>query len=122
MPKRPGQPARGTRTGRPIMVLLDVLGQRWTLRILWELQQGRCTFRELRSRCGGPSPTILNRRLKELRELGLLDHDAPGYGLTEAGRELGEHLLALSAWSERWARTLAGRNARAVRAPVSGGR
>lgn len=111
MTKHPGQPVRGSRSGRPIMVLLDVLGQRWTLRILWELQQGRCTFRELQRRCGDPSPTILNRRLKELRDLGILDHDAAGYGLTEAGRELGEHLLSLNAWSERWARALAGRGA-----------
>lgn len=85
------------------MVLLDVLGQRWTLRVLWELRAGRCTFRELQSRCGNPSPTILNRRIRELRELGILDHDTDGYGLSEAGRELGEHLLALSAWSKRWA-------------------
>ena len=29
---------RGSRTGRPIMALLDLLGRRWTLRILWELR------------------------------------------------------------------------------------
>ena len=28
---------RGSRTGRRIMALLDLLGRRWTLRILWEL-------------------------------------------------------------------------------------
>lgn len=106
MAKRPGRPARGTTTGRPLMVLLDVLGQRWTLRILWEIRGGRCTFRDLRSRCGDVSPTILNRRLKELREFGILDHDAQGYGLTEAGRELSGELLALSDWAERWAEAL----------------
>ena len=88
------------------MVLLDVLGQRWTLRILWELRQDRCTFRALQQRCGDVSPTLLNRRLKELRELEIVDHEARGYGLTRSGRELGEHLMVLSAWSERWAKTL----------------
>ena len=33
--KSPGQKVRGSQSGRPIMVLLDVLGQRWTLRVLW---------------------------------------------------------------------------------------
>ena len=31
---------RGSRTGRPIMALLDLLGRRWTLRIIWELRDG----------------------------------------------------------------------------------
>ena len=30
---------RGSRSGRPIMALLDLLGRRWTLRILWELRE-----------------------------------------------------------------------------------
>ncbi|HEV7693887.1 MAG TPA: hypothetical protein VGO52_23840 [Hyphomonadaceae bacterium] len=29
---------RGSRTGRPIMALLDLLGRRWTLRVIWELR------------------------------------------------------------------------------------
>lgn len=88
------------------MVLLDVLGQRWTLRILWELRDGRCTFRELQQRCGDVSPTLLNRRLKELRSLDIVDHDPSGYGLTVSGEELGGHLLRLSRWADRWAASL----------------
>ncbi len=88
------------------MVLLDVLGQRWTLRILWELRERRCTFRDLQERCGDVSPTVLNRRLKELRSLEIVDHDAGGYGLTRAGDELGAELMRLMAWSERWAASL----------------
>jgi len=30
---------RGSRSGRPIMALLDLLGRRWTLRIIWELHR-----------------------------------------------------------------------------------
>lgn len=104
--KKPGQRIRGSSTGRPIMVLLDVLGQRWTLRILWELREERLTFRELRARCDNVSPTILNRRLQSLRELELLDHAEAGYGYTKWGRELGTHLMPLSRWSERWAEAL----------------
>ncbi len=103
--KQPGAPVRGSSTGRPIMVLLDVLGQRWTLRILWELREQRCTFRSLQERCG-MSPTVLNRRLKELRSLEIVDHAAGGYGLTRSGQELGAELLRLTAWAERWAASL----------------
>ncbi len=101
--KKPGNSVGGSTTGRPIMVLFDVLGKRWMLRILWELRDERLNFRELRARCSDVSPTILNRRLKSLRELQLVDHDKRGYGLTKSGRELGRHLLKLSNWSDRWA-------------------
>lgn len=88
------------------MVLLDVLGQRWMLRILWELRAGPASFRALRERCDGISPTVLNQRLKTLRTLEIVDLEEAGYGLTNAGRELGEQLLVLDGWARRWAATL----------------
>ena len=57
---RPGRPVRGSATGRPIMALLDLLGRRWALRVLWELRAGPVPgFRELQSRCGGVSSSVL---------------------------------------------------------------
>lgn len=106
MNKKINQAVRGSASGRPIMVLLDALGQRWSLRILWELRDERLTFRELRERCDDVSPTSLNLRLKELRRLQLVDHNEEGFGYTEFGRELGEHLVNLSKWSSRWGKTL----------------
>ena len=97
---------RGSKTGRPIMRLLDVLGRRWSLRIMWELRDQRLTFRELRGRCDDVSPTSLNQRLKELRMLQLVDHDGDGFGYTKWGLELGEHLLELSRWSEKWGKAI----------------
>lgn len=94
---------RGSTTGRPIMRLLDVLGRRWSLRILWELRGERLTFRELRARCDDVSPTSLSQRLKDLREFGLVDHDGSGFGYTKWGRELGPYLAELDGWSRRWA-------------------
>ena len=70
---RPGRPVRGSQTGRPIMALMDLLGRRWTLRVIWELRDGRLTFRALQEACGGLSPTVLNQRVRELRESGLLE-------------------------------------------------
>lgn len=84
------------------MVLFDALGRRWALRILWELRSERLNFRALRTRCAEISPTVLNQRLKDLRDLALVDHDGDGYGLTDWGRELGEELLVLSDFATRW--------------------
>ncbi len=101
----PGRKVRGSRTGRPVMAALDLLGRRWILRILWELREEPLTFRALRERCDGVSPTSLNLRLGDLRQAGIVEHDdESGYHLTPLGRELLEALRPLSAWSERWAR------------------
>lgn len=87
------------------MVLLDLLGRRWALRVLWELRDARATFRALQERCDDVSPTVLTKRLKELREAGLVEHlDGEGYGLTEQGRSLGTQLVTLSVWAEDWAK------------------
>lgn len=107
MSKTSGETGRAG-SERPIMVLLELLGRRWTLRILWELRDGRLTFRQLRERCDNVSPTSLNRRLQELREAGLVDREDDGYGHTRRGRELGERLLELSRWSRAWHAELPG--------------
>lgn len=86
------------------MVLLDVLGQRWTLRVLWELRDSSpTTFRELQKRCDDVSPTVLNKRLKELRDLSLVEHSDAGYGLTRYGDALAQQLLPLTFWADEWA-------------------
>ena len=96
-------PVRGSRTGRPIMALLDLFGRRWCLRILWELREQSMTSRALRTACDEASPTVLNERLKELREAGFIELvPASGYGLTEMGRELLVTLLPLHRFAERW--------------------
>ena len=87
------------------MALLDLLGRRWTLRILWELRESAATFRELRERCGGVSPTVLNTRLAELRASGIVElRDANGYETTTHGAELLRALAPLNAWAASWAR------------------
>ena len=99
----PRRRVRGSRTGRPIMVLLDALGRRWALRVLWELRAATLTFRALREACDGPSPSVLNQRLAELRALGLVAAGDDGYALTADGRELGAMLVPLDRWATRWA-------------------
>lgn len=84
------------------MALLDLLGRRWTLRIIWELRESRLTARALRAACDDASPTTLNIRLAELRDAGLIDHDG-GYGLTPLGRMFIDAYLPLHDFAERWA-------------------
>jgi DNA-binding HxlR family transcriptional regulator len=104
-PAKTGLRVRGSRTGRPIMVLLDLLGRRWTLRILWELREGTLTSRALRTACDEASPTVLNERLKELREADFIQlGDGGGYALTALGRELSEKFLPLHHFAEKWSR------------------
>jgi DNA-binding HxlR family transcriptional regulator len=102
----PRRPARGSATGRPIMALLDLLGRRMALRILWELRDGALTFRALQA-AAETNPSLLNVRLKELREAALVAHGAAGYALTPPGRELLAKFLPLHTWAVTWARRLA---------------
>lgn len=100
---RPGIPVRGSASGRPIMALLDLLGQRWVLRVLWELREATLTFRALQEASGGISPSVLNGRLADLREAGFVELSDEGYRLTALGLELVGQLVPLTLWSERWA-------------------
>jgi DNA-binding HxlR family transcriptional regulator len=98
---RIGQPVRGSRTGRPIMVALDLLGRRAALRVLWELRGEALTFRALQE-AAATNPALLNTRLKELRDARLADHGEGGYQLTADGRALLEAMRPLSEWAEAW--------------------
>src|ERR1700740_3087675 len=95
---------RGSRRGRPVMALLDLLGRRWTLRIVWELRENRAlTSRARRAACDEASPTVLNERLKELREAGFVDlGEAGGYALTPLGKELSAQVMPLYRFAEKW--------------------
>ncbi|WP_246258257.1 winged helix-turn-helix transcriptional regulator [Amycolatopsis anabasis] len=106
---RPGVPVRGSTTGRPMMAALDLLGRRWMLRVIWELQQRPAGFRELKRRCDDMSSSVLSDRLKGLREAGIAAADTAGvYRLTPLGARLVEALWPLYGWAERWAEELSG--------------
>jgi DNA-binding HxlR family transcriptional regulator len=95
------------------MQVLDWLGRRWTLRVLWELREGAQAFRALQERCDAVSPTVLNERLRELRDMGLVElQQGGGYVLTPDGHALGTVMMPLNAWAERWVRRARTRRAR----------
>ncbi len=97
------------------MVVLDVLGRRTVLRILWELQAGPMSFRVLQDACATNS-ALLNMRLRELRELDLVELVESGYQLTAEGWKLRDALMPLAEWARRWGRSAA---AKAALAPPS---
>jgi DNA-binding HxlR family transcriptional regulator len=101
---KPGSPVRGSRSGRPVMVLLDLLGRRMALRVLWELSRadGPLTFRAVQA-AAETNPALLNSRLKELRAAGIVAHESKGYVLSKDGRRLLRLLLPLNAWADQWA-------------------
>ena len=80
---------------------LDLLGRRWALRIVWELRDEPRNFRDLQAACGGISASVLNTRLTELREAGVV---ADGFTLTKEGQRVLEMISPLDAWAKRWAR------------------
>jgi DNA-binding HxlR family transcriptional regulator len=98
---RVGKKVRGSDTGRPIMVALDLLGRRGALRVLWELREEALTFRALQD-AADTNPSLLNTRLKELREAGLVEHAEGGYRLTRQGTDLLAALMPLYLWAEQW--------------------
>lgn len=89
------------------MAALDLLGRRWTLRIVWELRDGPLGARALRDRCDGMSSSVLYQRLDDLQTASLVaKNDAGDYALTELGEQLGPALTSLSTWADAWADTV----------------
>ena len=102
----PGKPVRGSKSGVPVMALLDLLGRSWAMGIIWGLSEGPMTFRKVQSYCETLSPTTLNVRLKELSKAGLIEKAPEGYSLTGLGYELFLLITPLGSWAKKWARWL----------------
>ena len=94
----------------PISKAMEVLGERWTILIVRELLLGATRFSELQRGLPTISPTMLNRRLAEMVDCGLVDKSARRGGRghanhqTPAGQDLQPALVALGSWGMRWAR------------------
>jgi DNA-binding HxlR family transcriptional regulator len=102
----PGRPVRGSTTGKPLYALFELLGRRWTLRIMWELQNGPASFSELQGRCVGISTSTLTLRLRDLLATGVVEQSGSTYELTAIGGQLFDHMQPLADWSEIWAEHL----------------
>ncbi len=95
----------GRRSGCPVSLSLDLLGDRWSLLIVRDMMvRGYRTFREFQRSGEGIATNILADRLHRLEAGGVVDREAAEdgrsthYRLTEKGIALAPMLLELLIW------------------------
>lgn len=92
----------------PIARAAEILGTRWTPIILRNLLMGSTTFTDIADGAPGIPRSLLSSRLRDLERTGVIERrpspDGRGsiYGLTGAGNDLHDVMLALGTWGERW--------------------
>lgn len=92
----------------PVLATLDLLNQRWNLRIVRSLLDGKKRFNEL-GRENHINPRTLRERLMALEEEGVICRTVIStmppnveYALTEKGQALNQIFEALGAWGRKW--------------------
>lgn len=87
----------------PVLAAIELLSQRWAMRLVWELQPSPVRLEDLCDRMGGCSTDELAARLDLLRRENLV-HNVEGtvYGLTMLGTQLALSLNAVWEWSRLW--------------------
>jgi len=94
----------------PVAKSAEIIGDPWSILIVRELLLGSSRFNALQRGLPRISPTVLNTRLRELEERGVVikrrlnGQRGHEYRLTAAGRELSSVVEALAVWGMRWAR------------------
>jgi DNA-binding HxlR family transcriptional regulator len=94
----------------PVEPAARIIGQKWTLQIVYFLLDGRSVrFCELQDELGGVNPSTLSSRLKMLEEEGLVERRQISaipphveYSLTQMGRELETVIREVIRWSGTW--------------------
>lgn len=101
---------RGEARACPIADALDLLGDRWSLLVLREINLGHGRFGEIRTNTGAPKET-LTVRLRKLEDAGVITREAVDgaptshhrYVLTTAGEDARPVLAALHTWGRQHA-------------------
>ena len=101
------------RSGCPVSISLEILGDRWSLLIVRDLMvRGYRTFREFQHSGEGIATNILSDRLQRLESAGIIirelqESDARriNYRLTGKGIDLAPVLLELLLWGARHEKT-----------------
>ena len=90
----------------PIERGMRLIGGKWKGSILWHLKDGPIRFNELARLLGGASKKVINERLKEMEELGLLKRKvvserpiAVTYEITKFGHSALDILELLKDWT-----------------------
>jgi len=92
----------------PSRDLLDLIGDRWSMLILRDVERGLARYEQLRTSLG-IAPNILSRRLSALTDAGLIEKrrysqrpPRDEYLLTDAGRDFLPILMAIGAWGRKY--------------------
>lgn len=107
------KPAPTRRSGCPINILLETLGDTWSLLIVRDLMFfGRTTYNDFLNAGEGIATNILSDRLQKLEAVGILEkrrdpNDARKfiYRLTKKGMDLAPMLIEMILWSASYAQT-----------------
>ncbi len=91
----------------PVAMAAEIFCSRWTALVLREMYCGTRRFNDLRKGVPRMSPSLLSKRLVEMREAGIirevsLPKGGKEYELTEAGEELKPIVMAMGFWGQRW--------------------
>jgi DNA-binding HxlR family transcriptional regulator len=88
---------------------LNVLGQKWVMRIIRVLGDRTQRFCELQDALGGANSATLSQRLKLLEDEALIERREVSvvppwveYSLTSKGSELRDAIAGIDRWAERW--------------------
>jgi DNA-binding HxlR family transcriptional regulator len=86
----------------PVAVASEIFAERWTPIILRELVLGSRGFNEIHRGVPRISRALLAKRLRKLVETGVVASADGAYRLTDSGHELGEVVVRLGEWGQRW--------------------
>lgn len=106
------------RSGCPVSISLEIIGDRWSLLIIRDLMvRGFRTFRDFESSGEGIATNVLADRLRRLQEAGIiatepeaLDRRKVNYRLTLKGIDLAPVLFELLVWGASHEKTAAPHN------------
>jgi DNA-binding HxlR family transcriptional regulator len=88
-------------------LVLDRIGDKWTVLVVLLLSDGPMRFSELRAQLGAVAPKVLTQTLRRIERDGLVTREIFAevpprveYTLTELGRSLTEPISVIGDWAE----------------------
>ncbi|MER6577452.1 helix-turn-helix domain-containing protein [Nonomuraea sp. NPDC001023] len=91
----------------PTRLVLDRIGDKWSVLVLLSLSDGPMRFTVLRGRIGGVTPKVLTQTLRAMELDGLITREVFAevpprveYTLTDLGRSLHAPISVVARWAE----------------------
>ena len=92
----------------PTRLVLDRIGDKWSVLVLLSLNDGPMRFTVLRARIGGVTPKVLTQTLRAMELDGLITREVFAevpprveYALTDLGRSLHGPIAVVAGWAEQ---------------------